>query len=78
MIKSTGQPGIARVGLVVGRGTGNAVTRNRVKRRLRHALRDMPLEPGTDYVIIGSSQVADASHPDLIGWLRRVLETSNA
>ncbi len=78
MIKSTGEPGVARVGLVVGRSTGNAVTRNRVKRRLRHAFRDMPLEPGMDYVIIGTSQVADASHPDLIGWLRRVIEGPDA
>jgi ribonuclease P protein component len=33
-----GQP--VRVGLVVGRSVGNAVTRNQVKRRLRHLLRD--------------------------------------
>ena len=29
-----------RVGLVVGRAVGSAVTRNQVKRRLRHLLRD--------------------------------------
>jgi ribonuclease P protein component len=32
--------GPVRVGLVVGRKVGPAVQRNRVKRRLRHALRD--------------------------------------
>lgn len=78
MVKCTGQPGVSRVGLIVGRSTGNAVTRNRVKRRLRHALRDVQLKPGTDYVIIGTSQVADAPHPELIGWLRRALENSDA
>ncbi len=78
MVKCTGQPGVSRVGLIVGRSTGNAVTRNRVKRRLRHVLRDVQLKPGTDYVIIGTSQVADAPHPELIGWLRRALEDRDA
>jgi ribonuclease P protein component len=32
--------GPARAGLVVGKAVGNAVQRNRVKRRLRHLLRD--------------------------------------
>ena len=32
-------PGAARAGLVVGKAVGNAVQRNRVKRRLRHLLR---------------------------------------
>jgi ribonuclease P protein component len=36
-----GGPGAAaRVGFVVSRAVGNAVTRNRVRRRLRHLLRD--------------------------------------
>lgn len=29
-----------RVGLVVGKGVGNAVTRNKVKRRIRHLVRE--------------------------------------
>lgn len=33
----TDEPGV-RVGLVVGKKVGNAVTRNRVKRRIRHAV----------------------------------------
>ncbi len=42
-----------RVGFVVSRAVGNAVTRNRVKRRLRH-LANAQLEhtpPGTDLVV---------------------------
>ena len=32
------------------------------------------LEPGTDYVIIASSQVADARYDSLTSWLERALE----
>jgi ribonuclease P protein component len=35
-----GDAGVARAGLVVGKAVGNAVQRNRVKRRLRHLLRE--------------------------------------
>jgi ribonuclease P protein component len=78
MVKCSGEPGVSRVGLIVSKSTGNAVTRNRVKRRLRHALRAVQLKPGTDYVIIGTSQVADVPHPKLMGWLERALENSHA
>lgn len=74
MMKSAGKPGVSRVGLVVSRGTGDAVTRNRIKRRLRHCLGAVQLKSGTDYVIIGTSQVADAPQPLLMGWLERALE----
>jgi ribonuclease P protein component len=50
------------------------VTRNRIKRRLRHIVQTLPLKPGIDYVIIGASQVADVAHPSLVGWLERALE----
>jgi ribonuclease P protein component len=74
MVKCPGGSGEPRVGLVVARSAGNAVTRNRIKRRLRHALRALELRPGIDYVIIASSQVADAPHPKLMGWLERAVE----
>jgi ribonuclease P protein component len=73
MVKCPGQPGVSRVGLVVSKSSGGAVTRNRIKRRLRHSLRAVQLEPGTDYVIIGNNQVAEAPQPQLAGWLERVL-----
>jgi len=74
MVRCSGQPGVSRVGLVVSKSAGDAVTRNRIKRRLRHALRTVQLKPGMDYVIIGNGQVADAPHAQLMGWLGRVLE----
>ncbi len=35
-----------RVGFVVSKAVGNAVVRNRVKRRLRHSVRGLNLSPG--------------------------------
>jgi len=73
MVQCPGLEGPPRVGLVVSKSAGNAVTRNRIKRRLRHIVRTLPLKPGIDYVIIGASQVADVPHPSLVGWLERAL-----
>jgi ribonuclease P protein component len=77
MVQCPGVPGVSRVGLVVSRSAGNAVTRNRVKRRLRHSLGALQLRPGIDYVFIGDSQVAEVPHSQLMGWLERVLEASD-
>jgi ribonuclease P protein component len=74
MVQCPGATGPPRLGLVVSKNVGNAVTRNRIRRRLRHGARDLPLKPGIDYVIIGNSQVADANHPELVGWLRHAFE----
>lgn len=48
--------GPARVGFTVSRKVGNAVERNRVRRRLREMVRLLPVGPmrvGFDYVLIG-------------------------
>ena len=76
LVTSPGEPGPPRVGLIVSRGGGGAVTRNRVKRRLRHALLGKQLKPGTDYVIIASRQVNQAPFAELESWLTRALEAS--
>lgn len=49
------------------------MTRNRIKRRLRHAVGGRQLEPGNDYVIIASNQVADTEHRTLVSWLEAAL-----
>lgn len=69
VVRSPGRAGSARVGLVVSRDVSDAVRRNRIKRRLRHAVRALQLEPDMDYVIIASAQVAEAPYPRLLQWL---------
>ena len=71
MVRSPGRPGPPRVGLVVPRGVGKAVRRNRMRRRLRHAVRALQLEPDMDYVIIASAQAANAPFANLVEWLDR-------
>lgn len=60
---------VTRVGLVVNRRVGNAVLRNRVKRRLRAALRSVDLGQGHDHVVIATPAVATADFGTLVRWL---------
>ncbi|MCP4386423.1 MAG: ribonuclease P protein component [Hyphomicrobiales bacterium] len=55
-LRSHENGGPARFGFTVTRKTGNAVMRNRIRRRLKEAVRlsaETTAEPGTDYVLIG-------------------------
>lgn len=74
LVCDRGQSGPARVGLVVSKGSGNAVARNRIKRRLRHTVPTLQMKPGNDYVIIASKRVVDAPQHELQAWLARALE----
>jgi ribonuclease P protein component len=68
-----GQPG--RVGFVVARSVGHAVTRNRVKRRLRHLMRERVggLAEGSLLVVRALPGAAEASYRDLGAELDRCL-----
>lgn len=58
-----------RVGLTVTKKVGNAVERNRVKRRLRTLIRDHMhtlAEPGYDYVVIGRRSALDRPYEALV------------
>jgi ribonuclease P protein component len=71
--------GRPRYGLTVTKKTGNAVQRNRIRRRLREAVRvhaagDMA--DGSDYVIVGRPEVLGASFDELARELRRRMRGS--
>ena len=67
--------GTTRFGLATGRKLGNAVVRNRVRRRLRGALRVMApsFQPGWDVLIIARPAIVEADQDALVGALRRTL-----
>lgn len=71
MVRLPSKEGPARVGIVVGRKLGGAVTRNRVKRRIRAAIREARLAPGTDYVILPSAEAETITFPDLVEAISR-------
>lgn len=52
--------GVTRFGFSVSKRIGNAVARNRVKRRLREAVRAAPVEAGFDIVIVARNGAAEA------------------
>jgi ribonuclease P protein component len=64
-----------RFGLATGRRLGGAVVRNRVRRRVREALRVMApsFQPGWDVLIIARPAIVEADHEALVGALQRTL-----
>lgn len=73
--------GPARFGFTVTRKAGGAVERNRMRRRLREALRRAaPLEarPGFDYVIVARRSSLDAGFDQLVSELARALRLIGA
>ncbi len=65
-----------RVGFTVTKKIGNAVCRNRIKRRFREAARQVLPElgrPGTDYVLIARPGAADRPFDALLDDLRGAL-----
>jgi ribonuclease P protein component len=63
--------GEPRLGLAVPRSVGGAVARNRVKRLLREAWRDLlPIvAPGNDYVLVARPGLAEPAQQRGKGWL---------
>jgi len=70
---AAGEPGLSRVAFVAGRAAGSAVRRNRAKRRLREALRRIPLRAGRDYVVTAAGSVVDAPFETVVSWAQTAL-----
>lgn len=63
--------GPMRVGYTVSKKVGNAVERNRVRRRLRAAVREaLERRPGTDYVLVGRRAALTRRWEALLGDLK--------
>ena len=70
-----------RVGITVTKKIGNAVVRNRMKRRFRALARDTLPEhgvSGADYVLIGRSGGVERDYASLAAELRRALKKVSA
>lgn len=55
-----------RIGIVAGKKVGNAVNRNRAKRRLREAAHLATLRPQTDYILIAGPESIEIEFRDLV------------
>ena len=67
---------LVRVGFTVTRKIGNAVVRNRMKRRFRALVRDTFPDhaiPGADHVLIGRSGGIERDYASLAAELKRAL-----
>jgi len=74
--RPAGGPGIAsstaRVGIAVSSKVGDAVVRNRVKRRLREAIRhELHQLPEVDLVLVARASATRATVGELRAWVRR-------
>ncbi|MCB1419002.1 MAG: ribonuclease P protein component [Notoacmeibacter sp.] len=73
--------GVPRAGFTVTSKQGNAVQRNRIRRRLKEALRVHAagaMQPGHDYVIVGRNDILSAPFLSLAAELtRRIGGTSS-
>ena len=65
-VAQRGDQGPARVGFRVARATGNAVTRNRARRRLRAIVAGLDLAPGQDVILQAGPDAATKEFEDLV------------
>ncbi len=74
---SNGLP-YSRLGYLVSKRIGRAVTRNRVRRRMREAVRLTGVAPGWDLVIIARPGVAQAPYTRIAQTIHELLRRARA
>jgi ribonuclease P protein component len=70
-----------RFGFTISKKVGNAVVRNKIRRRLKHAIRELApskAQPGYDYVLVARRPAATQSYEDLKKDLARCFERVHA
>ena len=75
------KPGQARIGFTASRKVGNAVARNRAKRRMRAAARErLPLSAraGHDYVLVARAGILTRDFQALLGDLMAAMTAAHA
>ena len=78
LLEEPAQASTARAGFVVSKAVGNAVVRNRVRRRLRHLVRPLlaDLPPGAALVVRALPAAAGATFATLAADLESALATA--
>lgn len=75
MISTSSQQDVSRLGVVTGKRVGNAVVRNRSKRRIKEAVRMVGLPPERDVVVVASAQVDTVPFSTVCQWVEQGLHT---
>jgi len=70
-----GGPGLPEVGFVAGKRVGNAVARNRAKRRLREAAARSGLPRDTAWIVVALPGVNADPFDRLVGWFAEAVRS---
>ena len=73
VLQTHSESAVPEVGIVTGKRVGNAVKRNRAKRRLREAADLIDLQPNTSYVVVASHEVVNAQFGELTDWMEKAI-----
>lgn len=76
LVRQPNPDGLIRIGITAGKAVGNAVLRNRAKRRMRASLNSFfsNLQPGWDLVFLARKPITDATHIELMAAEKQLLK----